>query len=334
MTKGRATVFSVALGVLLIIAGTLLYVQRAMPEEVAVHSQDPLYNVVNEHVAKVESTEMGMSDVQELRTRDGLTYMEIQERFSIIEAKYATDTTAKNEIANLYVTDLQSLSSSINKEAEEEVKDCCKAIPLYRLNTQTQKYDVAVPDIRALPGYKENVDEFTYKNFQYIFSWSEDGRYVFFAHGGYESSQSGGGMFLDMQNLDKGFDELPQYFRKWLVSPDKTKAIAIEFTSDPTHTAVDTYFVVDFNTLKITPIFVDRLDGSRIFSYATMGMGPEIWPYIQWLNDSTVEFYTMSSDAVVAADQCTDVEVDMATCIDDIIKKNFSTLKRHEMSVN
>ena len=342
MQKDRLIIFLLALGILLsvfIIAGSHLYVQQALQEEPIVYPPDSPYELEDGNESTDESIKPEVFDVPGLRTSDGFSYDEIRTQLNAIEAKYATETVARNKVLHLYVTDPFNLGTSINKDGAEQDGDCCKAIPLYRLNTLTKKYDVVVPDLRKVRGYKENVDEFTYKDYQYIFSWSEDGRYIYFANGHYETAQSGGGMFLDTQDLDRGFQKLPEYFNDWLVSPDKTKAIGVVFTSGSTHedeyTVVYTYFVVNFNTLKVTPIFVDRVDGSRIVSYATMGMGPDMWPYIQWLNDSTVEFYTMSSDAVDTADQCADVEGEnMATCTDNIIKRNFSTLKRHEFSVN
>lgn len=294
-------------------------------------------NIKYEDTSTMPEPEFEVDPIEGLRSQDGESYREVDDILNAIEAKYSVNSLSRNQIPDLYVTDPTTKEKSINKDYTETAQECCKKIPLYRWNTLTEQYDLLVSDLRVLKGYVEYIDEYPIRSTDDIFSWSEGGRYIVFERTPWESLQTGGDIYLDTQNLDAGFRKFDVFFSTWLVSPDRTKALGQK--CDYSDDVICEYNLFDFNTAKVTSFFKEDMS-AEILEFGVMSVGVETWPYLHWIDNSRVEFFTINSGARDAIMNCvfnaeykTTAEETFGHC-NKILQENFSTLKHHVVDVS
>jgi hypothetical protein len=206
---------------------------------------------------------------------------------------------------------------------------CCTDI--YRVDNNGVSEKV-LSGIDKLPGYATLLGGPYSKSSIYIFSWSPDGRYIIFSASPWEW-HPWGQFYLDTVRPDSGFQKLSTSFKVRFVSPDKTKAIGSECIENTCR-----FDVIDFNTLRTTPLFAEGPDTGKILPYGQRGMMMEAWESMRWLDNSTIEFFSISEPAHDELENCiwnAQYEADdpLIPCR-QIFKENFSTLKHHVVDVS
>lgn len=197
----------------------------------------------------------------------------------------------------LYVTNSGGSESRYGRSMAWHFLDemCCELpISLYKYNVATAVYDVVIADFRVLQNYEYHNFHIPSKAPPFIAGWSEDGRYIIIMASPYESYTASHVVYLDMLNLDRGFQEIQTgVYSAFGVNENATKAVGFDVKEDTFlldyAPVVEHVYVLDFNSLEVEEVLSIEWQSESIMGFGGMG---EYAPLINWLDEDTLEIKT------------------------------------------